>query len=113
MLNTLTHLLVFQLLGEALAFAFALPIPGPVIGLALFFFFLCLKEGPPPEMRQAAQDLLQHMSLLFVPAGVGIVLYLDLLREEWLALSAALILSTLLTLLVGAGVMKLCLRSKT
>lgn len=112
MLNTLAHLLVFQLLGEALTFAFALPIPGPVIGLALFFLFLSLRGGPAQEMRQAAQSLLQHLSLLFVPAGVGIVLYLDRLRDEWLALSAALVLSTVLALLATAGVMMLCRRRK-
>jgi holin-like protein len=76
MLNALTLiLLVFQLIGEVLAQLFALPVPGPVIGMALLFVALALRGGPSVELRDTAQNLLQHLSLLFVPAGVGVMLH--------------------------------------
>ena len=75
MLAAITLLLLFQLAGEAIALFFALPVPGPVIGMGLLFAALALRGGPSIELRGTAQNLLQHLSLLFVPAGVGVMLH--------------------------------------
>ena len=106
MLGALTLLLVFQLIGEVLAQLFAFPIPGPVIGRALLFAALALRGGPSPELRDTAQNLLQHLSLLFVPAGVGVMLHFGRIGDEWLPLMASLIGSTLLTIAVTALVLR-------
>ena len=106
MLGALTLLLVFQLIGEVVAQLFALPIPGPVIGMALLFAALALRGGPSPELRDTAQNLLQHLSLLFVPAGVGVMLHFGRIGDEWLPLMASLIGSTLLTIAVTALVLR-------
>lgn len=107
MLPALTLLLVCQLLGEIVIRALSLPVPGPVLGMFFLFLFLLLRDGPSTELRTTAQALLQHLSLLFVPAGTGVVLYLRLIQEEWLAISVALCVSTLLAMLVSAAVMRL------
>ena len=60
MLGSLTILLVFQLVGEALSLAFGLPVPGPVIGFVLLLFALLLRHGVPDELRTTATGLLQH-----------------------------------------------------
>ena len=106
MLGALTILLVFQLIGEVLAQLFALPVPGPVIGMALLFAALALRGGPSVELRDTAQNLLQHLSLLFVPAGVGVMLHFGRIGDEWLPLMASLIGSTLLTIAVTALVLR-------
>lgn len=106
MLGALTLLLVFQLIGEVLAQLFALPIPGPVIGMALLFAALALRGGPSPELRDTAQNLLQHLSLLFVPAGVGVMLHFGRIGDEWLPLVASFVGSTLLTIAVTALVLR-------
>jgi holin-like protein len=106
MLGALTLLLVFQLIGEVLAQLFALPIPGPVIGMALLFATLALRGGPSPELRDTAQNLLQHLSLLFVPAGVGVMLHFNRIGDEWLPLAASLVGSTVLTIAVTALVLR-------
>ena len=106
MLGALTLLLVFQLTGEVLAQLFALPIPGPVIGMALLFAALALRGGPSPELRDTAQNLLQHLSLLFVPAGVGVMLHFHRIGDEWLPLAASLVGSTVLTIAVTALVLR-------
>jgi putative effector of murein hydrolase LrgA (UPF0299 family) len=81
MLPALTLLLVCQLLGEIVIRALGLPVPGPVLGMFFLFLFLLLRDGPSTELRTTAQALLQHLSLLFVPAGTGVVLYLRLIQE--------------------------------
>lgn len=112
MLASLTLLLVFQLIGEVIVLSFALPIPGPVIGLALLFLWLMLRGGPTPTLQQTSGNLLQHLSLLFVPAGTGVMLHVHRMADEWLPLSLSLVASTAIGLLVTAGVMTLLARRK-
>lgn len=110
MLPALTQLLLFQLAGEVLARALALPIPGPVIGMVFLFLYLHARDGVDKNLRSTSQTILQNLSLLFVPAGTGIMLHLQRLADEWLALSLALLISTLATLIVTALVMRLCFK---
>ncbi|MFZ2972782.1 MAG: CidA/LrgA family protein [Ferribacterium limneticum] len=111
MLSALSALLVFQLIGEVLARSLDLPIPGPVIGMILLFVTLLVRGGPGEELQTTSQNLLQHLSLLFVPAGTGIMVHLHRVSDEWLPLLVSLLVSTLATLVVTALVMKLCQRT--
>lgn len=102
MLGALTWLLVYQLVGEVVARAFALPVPGPVLGMVMLFATLVARGGPAPAMRNTANNLLQHLSLLFVPAGTGVMLHFQRIADEWLALLLAVTVSTVLTIAVSA-----------
>jgi len=110
MLKALTMLLLFQLAGEASARLLALPIPGPVVGMALLFGLLIVRRGPDEELRGTAGTLLQHLSLLFVPAGTGVLLHVHRVAEEWLPLTVALLLSTLIGIAVTALVLNTLIR---
>jgi holin-like protein len=118
MLAALTVLLVYQLVGEAFVQATGLPVPGPVVGMLLLFVTLIIRKSVPPEredgliaaLRSTAQQLLSHLSLLFVPAGVGVMLHFERLGQEWLALAVALVVSTVITIAVTALVMRLLQR---
>jgi holin-like protein len=110
MLGGFTLLLLFQLAGEVLAKALALPVPGPVIGMALMLAFLILRGGVPAALDGAAHGLLAHLSILFVPGGVGVMLYLPQLRAEWLPIAGSLLLSTLLTLVTTALLLRFLMR---
>ncbi len=110
MLNALTALLLFQLAGEAGSQLFALPIPGPVIGMALLFAAMSLRPSFGGALRDTATGLLQHLSLLFVPAGVGVMLHAKRIAGEWMAILAALLLSTVVAIAVTGLVIKLCAR---
>jgi holin-like protein len=107
MLESLAILLILQLIGEVLVQFAALPLPGPVAGMALLFLALTLRGRIPDALRRVCLTLLSHLSLLFVPAGVGVVLYLDAIAREWWIILTALILSTLATLAVTALTMTL------
>lgn len=107
MLAAITLLLLFQLAGEAITLYFALPVPGPVIGMALLFAALAWRGGPSTDLRGTAQNLLLHLSLLFVPAGVGVMLHLQRMVDEWLPLLVALLVSTFVTIAITALVLRL------
>ena len=94
MIGALATLLVLQLLGEALVRALGVPVPGPVVGMAGLLTVLVLRPAWLAALKATAQTLLQHLSLLFVPAGVGVMLHLQRLGEEALAIGVALVLST-------------------
>ncbi|MDR0776519.1 MAG: CidA/LrgA family protein [Azonexus sp.] len=113
MISALSLLLFFQLAGEMLARYFSLPVPGPVIGMLLLFVALVLRGGPGDDLRHTSQTLLQHLSLLFIPAGVGIMVHLHRVADEWLALLLSLLISTLATLAVTALTMRCCQRPAT
>ena len=106
MLGALTLLLVCQAFGEAVVRLAGLPVPGPVMGMLLLFAWLMAKGEVPEAVAKTTSGLLEHLSLLFVPAGVGVVLYLDLVAAEWQAIVASLVVSTLATILVTAFVMR-------
>ena len=106
MLNAITLLLLFQLAGEAIVLFFALPVPGPVIGMALLFAALAMRGGPSHDLRSTAQNLLQHLSLLFVPAGVGVMLHIQRMADEWLPIVVALFVSTFATIAVTTLVLR-------
>jgi holin-like protein len=106
MLRSLTTFFVFQLIGEVLSFGLRAPIPGPVFGMSLLVGYLLLRPGEAETLRPTAQELLRHLSLLFVPAGVGVMLYLDTVKKEWLPISLSLIASTVLTIAVTALTMR-------
>ena len=105
MLFHLTLILCCQLAGEALVAATGLPLPGPVAGMALMFAGLIL-FGLPEGLARVADTLLGHLALLFVPAGVGVMLHLPLLARDGAAIGVALVASTLATIAVTALVMR-------
>ncbi|SLN57174.1 hypothetical protein ROJ8625_02856 [Roseivivax jejudonensis] len=103
MIRTLAVLLVFQLAGETVARAAALSIPGPVLGLAGLFVLFMIRPDIADRMRETCSGLLAHLSLLFVPAGVGVTAHLSTFGADGPALAAALIGSTVLAILAGVG----------
>lgn len=117
----LSTLLGFTFLGGWLAWRWQLPLPGPVLGMLALTLALLLhrawqgRQGidhppVPPALARLADGLIGVMGLMFVPAGVGVIAQLDLLRQQWLPIVAALLASTLLSLLATAALMQWLLR---
>lgn len=102
MIPALATILAFQLAGEATARAFDLPLPGPVLGMVALVAAFLASPRLAAAVRPTAQGLLAHLSLLFVPAGVGVVAHLGVLRDAGVAIFAALLVSTVLAIAVGA-----------
>ena len=99
-------LLLCQLLGEWLVMALALPVPGPVMGMVLMLVALIVMRRVPEMIRTPSEGLLRHLALLFVPAGVGLTVHAELIAREWLVILSALVVSTVITIIVTALVLK-------
>lgn len=91
----------FQLIGEVIARALGLSLPGPVIGMALLTVILVARPQFGDDVAPTANGFLAHLSLLYVPAGVGIAQYVDQFDRIGAPLMAALVVSTVLA--IGAG----------
>ncbi len=109
MIAALSLILLCQLAGEIFVRWLGVPVPGPVVGLLLLFVILLLRDRIPLLVRgplagegvpQVAKTMLANLSLLFVPAGVGVVQQIDLISQHGLAIFGVLAASVLITLLV-------------
>lgn len=93
-------ILLLLFLGKILQQAIALPIPGSILALLILFGLLANDIMPLQWVLPAGNLLLQYLILFFIPVGVGLLKYTDLLAEYWLAVSLASLVSTLLVILV-------------
>jgi holin-like protein len=119
MIASLSLILLCQLAGEVFVRALTLPMPGPVVGLLLLLVLLLARDrfkvlarGPLQQdgVENASRGLLAHLSLLFVPAGVGVVQKLDLVAEHGIAIMVVLAISVVVTLLVTVATFLLASR---
>ena len=108
MIASLSLILLCQLIGEVAVRALGVPVPGPVVGLVLLLLLLLARDRYPALARgplgndgveSASRGMLANLSLLFIPAGVGVVHKLDLLAEHGIAILVILALSVIVTLL--------------
>ena len=98
-LRGMVWLLIFQSSGELLARGLGLPLPGPVIGMVLLLLALRWPTVQKP-VGECAEFLLSHLSLLFVPVGVGVMTHLSLVSQYGVRMLAVVVLSTLAGLAV-------------
>lgn len=113
MLETLLWLIGYQLLGETLARGLHLPIPGAVIGMMLLFLTLCVRRSVPENLGKGVSELLSHMSLFFVPAGVGVMAYTALLKPYLLPLTFVLLGSLVVTMIGSAYLLRFMLHRRS
>lgn len=106
MLVGIVLLLACQAVGEWLAAALRIPVPGSVLGMALLAVALASARRVPHGLARVADGLLKAMPLFFIPAGVGVLTLASTLADAWLPITMALVVSTLLAVVATALVMK-------
>ena len=104
MIRALTLILLCQLAGEAATRAADWPVPGPVLGMALLWALMLAWPAIADMVRPVGEGILRHLSLLFVPAGVGVVGHISQLGTQTLSLAVAILVSTVLAMIAGAWV---------
>ena len=104
MIRAITLLFVCQLAGEVLVRSLGVPFPGPVLGMVLLLAGLLVFKASAPVLEETADTLLRNLSLLFVPAAVGVIQHGAVLQAHGVAIVLALLLSTIATLVVTAVV---------
>jgi holin-like protein len=100
-MHALLIILIAQILGEFVARAAGLPLPGPVVGMIFVLGLLVAVPKLREVIRATAQILLSHLSLLFVPAGAGVIGHLGTLGDSTVAITLAIVVSAVLA--IGAG----------
>lgn len=106
MIKGLTILLLFQCAGELIRHYTEVVLPGPVIGMLLLFLALCLRGRASNALQKASQSLIGMMTLLFVPATVGLFFLSAQIMSQWLAIAVALVVGTILSLVFNAFLMR-------
>ncbi|MGO1345025.1 CidA/LrgA family protein [Chromohalobacter japonicus] len=104
-------LLGCQFLGQILVHELQLHVPGPVVGMVVLLIGLMINGRVPEGLRTSGEGLLRYLTLLFVPAGVGIMVHFDLIKADFWPITVTLVVSTALTLAVTAKVMSWLMRS--
>ena len=102
MLEQITRVMLWLCVGEIAVRSGLLPLPAPVTGLILLYVELTVRKKLPDDLGALADRVLQFLGMLFVPAGVGVIAYLDLLKAEAVPILLAVIGGTAITLFVTA-----------
>jgi len=104
MLEQIARVLFWLCVGEIASRSGLLPLPAPVTGLMLLYAELAIRGKIPEDLGVLADRILQFLGMLFVPAGVGVIAYLDLLKLEFVPILAAVIGGTAITIFITAVV---------
>lgn len=99
-------LIACQLMGELIVYGLDIPVPGAVVGMVLLLVGLMVRGEVGPGLRTTAEGLLSILPLMLVPAGVGLMVHFQLIAAEWVAILAALVVSTFVTLLLVTLLLK-------
>ena len=102
MLKGIALLLGFQAAGESASHLLQLPISGAVCGMAILFLWLVTRGAAPEDLTGVTDGLLANMPILFVPVGVGAIVYLDVFRQHWAVIALGVLAGTGATMLATA-----------
>lgn len=106
MIDGLVQIFIWQGIGELVSRFLFPSLPGPVVGLVLLVAYLTFKGEVNPSLGMVADSFRQHLALLFVPASVGVVLYLPDLKANAFAVTVSLVVSVIIAIAVTALVLK-------
>lgn len=106
MIGGLVQILFFQCAGELISKSLLPTLPGPVLGLVFLLCWLLIRGAVPTGLASVADAFSRYLGLLFVPAAVGVVMYLPQLREQGWSVLLALLVSAVLTIAAVALFLK-------
>jgi holin-like protein len=107
MISGLVQILFFQSLGELVSKFVLSSLPGPVIGLVLLLIWLVFNKNISQSLAFVSDGFSKYLGILFVPAAVGVVLFLPQLKANAVPIVGALVGSVVLTIACSALVLKL------
>ncbi len=112
MIQGFTQILLFWVLGESLHYLSDIPISGSVLGMLLLFLFLLLRQTVSLDLERASQSLISQLSLLLLPGGVGLFFLGDRMAGQWLPLSIAIVVGSLLSIILSILLMRWLVKGK-
>ena len=104
MLKSLIYIFCFLFLGELIHYFLDVPVAGNIIGMLLIFLALFFKLIKLKDVKPASDFLVKYLVVFFIPYGVGLMVYANLIAEYWMPVTIVVLLSTLLSLYVTGAV---------
>ncbi|MFC6858034.1 CidA/LrgA family protein [Zunongwangia atlantica 22II14-10F7] len=98
------YIFCFLFLGELIHYFLAIPIAGNIIGMLLIFLALFFKIIKLEDVKPASDFLVKYLVVFFIPYGVGLMVYANIIAAYWIPVSVAVILSTLLSIYVTGAI---------
>lgn len=105
-------ILGIYLFGDFLASSLNLPIPGNILGMVILFILLCTKIVKVDNINTITNFLLDHLAFFFIPAGVGLMSSLGIIKSTWLQL-LIVCLSTTAIIIASTGIIVQAISKKT
>jgi len=93
-------IMLFLILGKTISSYLPIPFPGSIIGLILLFIALSLSLVKVEWIMLSGSIILKYMALLFIPIGVGLINYFDLIISHWVVIIFSLLFTTLFIMFV-------------
>ncbi|WP_257294837.1 CidA/LrgA family protein [Endozoicomonas sp. YOMI1] len=109
-LSGIVTLLFFTVLGDLLSDVLSLPVPGSVMGLILLVIYLQLSGGVSESLDKVSQFCIRYLAVLFIPGCVGIFFLSDLLLQQWLPITLAMLVATPVSLVLTAVLLQWLLK---
>ncbi len=113
MISGLVQILLWQGLGELVSYFLITILPGPVLGLIFLLMFLIIKGKVSSSLAMVSDAFSQHLGVLFIPAAVGVILFLPQLKAHAFAVIVALIVSVVSTIVTTAVILRLMARKNS
>lgn len=93
-------ILAITFIGEILKYLIPLPIPASIYGLVIMLALLMTKRLQVSAVKEASSFLIEIMSLMFIPAGVGLIVSFNAIKDIWLQLVVIIIITTIAVMVV-------------
>ncbi|WBW99003.1 CidA/LrgA family protein [Oceanirhabdus sp. W0125-5] len=110
----LTLILIIWAVGEYFSSLLTniVAIPGSIIGMILLFFLLLTNIVKLEHIKETSDFLLNNIAFFFIPSGIALLNYMDILKANWLSLSIIIILSTIIVMGVTSLVVNFMIGKK-
>ncbi|MBE6071426.1 MAG: CidA/LrgA family protein [Clostridium butyricum] len=104
-------ILGIYLLGEFISLILNIPIPGNILGMLILFILLCSKVVKLEDVENVSDFLLSHLAFFFIPAGVGLMASVDIIKSTWVQI-LTVCMSTTILIIGGTGIIVQCISNK-
>lgn len=105
-------ILGIYLVGEFLSTSLHLPIPGNILGMIILFILLCTKVVKVDNISNVTNFLLDHLAFFFIPAGVGLMASMGIIKSTWWQL-LVVCLSTTVIIIGVTGIIVQAISQRT
>lgn len=111
LLRELLIVLGIYFIGELIHNLFKLPLPGNIIAMLLLLFCLCANIIKLQHIENVSKFLLDHLAFFFIPAGVGLITSLNILRGSWYKILLVCFVSTIVVMVVSGKIVQLLIKN--